>query len=134
MAEFKFVDRRRFTEEGADNEAAVTPAAAEPKPVETPISEPVGTRAPISFSLFIQSLAHQSLMALGLVPWPDSGLIKPDLQQAKETIDVLAMLKEKTKGNLQAQEQKLFDTLLYELQMTFVQVLKNDKTPPATHP
>ena len=63
-------------------------------------------------------------MAMGLIPWPETGLIEARLGHAQETIDILSILHEKTKGNLSIEEKQLFDTILYELRMTFVQVLQ----------
>src|SRR5690606_5417516 len=86
---------------------------------------PHGERPPMSFSLFIQSLAHQAMMGLGIVPWPDSGLVKAELDLAKETIDVLVILKDKSKGNLSQEEQLMLDSMLYQLQIAFVEISKN---------
>lgn len=79
-------------------------------------------RPPMSFSLFVQSLAHQSMMGLGIVPWPDSGLVKVELDLAKETIDILQILRDKSKGNLSNDEQVMLDSLLYQLQIAFVEI------------
>ncbi len=84
-----------------------------------------GERPPMSFAIFIQSLAHQAMMGLGIVPWPDSGLVKAELDLAKETIDVLVILKDKSKGNLTKEEQVMLDSLLYQLQIAFVEISKS---------
>lgn len=76
----------------------------------------------MSFSLFIQSLAHQAMMGMGIAPWPDSGLVKKELRLAKETIDIIALLKEKSKGNLTHDEQAMIDSLLYQLQVAYVEI------------
>lgn len=83
------------------------------------------SRPPMSFSMFIQSLAHQSMMGLGIVPWPDTGLVKLELDLAKETIDILQILKDKSKGNLTHDEQVMLDSILYQLQVAFVEISKN---------
>ncbi|MBI1949334.1 MAG: DUF1844 domain-containing protein [Deltaproteobacteria bacterium] len=75
----------------------------------------------LSFSLFVQSLAQQCLMQLGLMPWPH-GQREMHLEQARDTVDILAMLKSKTVGNLSAEEQQLIDAALYELKMSWVEV------------
>ena len=125
-SKFKVVDRRRFDEAGQEREVS---KEAEPV-VETNKTEttseqsvPPAAKSAFTFSVFIQSLAHQSLMAMGLVPWPDTGLIRVDLDHARETIDILVLLQEKTKGNLTVDEKAMFDTLLYELRLSFVQVV-----------
>ncbi len=117
---FKVVDRRRSNVE-AESEPQAKSAAAEPTKA--------ATLPQIDFSIFIQSLAHQALMGMGLVPWPDSGLVEPRLEQARETIDVLALLREKTKGNLTPDEERMFETLLYELRVVFVQAMQGGGKP-----
>lgn len=148
---FKVVDRRRFTEEGDERSGPDVappvpprkdpppppPAAAAPqapkagapgpkgeaqkapsaKP-EAKAAEPAGA---LSFSLFVQSLAQQCLMQLGLMPWPH-GQREMHLEQARDTIDILAMLKAKTTGNLSAEEEQLLDAAVYELKMSWVEV------------
>jgi hypothetical protein len=65
---------------------------------------------------------------MGLIAWPDSGKTEVRLDHARETIDVLAMLYEKTNGNLTPDEQRLFETILYELRLTFVDLLQGGKS------
>lgn len=121
---FKVVDRRRFTESG-DEALENTPAEEErsTSKADFKINEEK-TRPQITFSLFVQSLAHQSMMALGIAPWPDSGLIRQDLIVAKETIDILQILKDKTVGNLSAEEAHLMENLVYQLKVAFVEIAK----------
>jgi hypothetical protein len=130
---FKVVDRRRFDEEGREKEccdhdhshdhahAHAHTHEAQPQPRETPTAREA---MPMSFSLFIQTLAHQAMMGLGLVPWPDSGLVKQDKTLAKETIDLLQMLKSKTENNLDKNEQELLEGMLYQLQVAYVEIFK----------
>lgn len=127
---FKVVDKRRFTEEGAERCVEHEEQAVDPRPNVTesfhndaPKHKPV-----MSFTLFVQSLVHQAMMGLGLVPWPDSGLVKQELELAQQTIDILVILKEKTAGNLTKEEQGLLDGILYQLQVAFVEIAK---MPPA---
>jgi hypothetical protein len=75
----------------------------------------------LSFSIFLQSLAQQALMQMGLIPWPH-GQRELHLEQARDTIDIVTLLKIKTKGNLSAEEQQLMDTVVYELRMSYVEV------------
>ncbi|MEM7403605.1 MAG: DUF1844 domain-containing protein [Myxococcota bacterium] len=93
-----------------------------------------GERPPITFELFMQSLGQQAMMAMGLLPWPESGLVKVDLQRAREMIDVIGLLHDKTKGNLTANEQKLCETLVYQLRVTFVQIVQQGGKPPGAQP
>jgi len=78
----------------------------------------------MSFSLFAQYFANQAMMALGMIPWPDSGLVRVELMLAKETIDILHMLKEKTSGNLDKDETRLIETLVYQLKLAYVEIAK----------
>ena len=76
----------------------------------------------IDFSTFILSLSTSALYQLGLVADPETGQKRePDRLIARQTIDTLEMLREKTRGNLDTEELKLFDSLLYELRMRFVE-------------
>jgi hypothetical protein len=90
--------------------------------------EGVGTAhsAPaIDLSTFILSLSTTALYQMGLVDDPHSGeRTEPDVLIARQTIDTLKMLREKTRGNLGQEEMQLFDSLLYELQMRFVELDK----------
>jgi hypothetical protein len=77
----------------------------------------------IDFSTFILSLSTSALYHLGLVDDPQTGQPgDPDLALASQTIDTLAVLQEKTRGNLDAEEDRLLESLLYELRMRFVEV------------
>jgi len=77
----------------------------------------------IDFSTFILSLSTSALYHLGLVDDPQTGERgQPDLALASQTIDTLAILQEKTRGNLDDEEDRLLDSLLYELRMRFVEV------------
>lgn len=74
----------------------------------------------INFSSFLFSLASSAFLYLGMVPDPGSGETKRDLPLAKQTIDLLSVLREKTRGNLSAEEETLFDHLLYDLRMQYI--------------
>lgn len=76
---------------------------------------------PITFGTFIISLASSAAFALGEAPHPETGATEKNLPLAKQTIDVLAMLEEKTRGNLTDEERKLLDAVLYDLRLRFVQ-------------
>jgi hypothetical protein len=66
------------------------------------------------------SLASSAAMALGLAPDPQTGKTEKDKNMAKFNIDLLVMLKDKTKGNLNADEQKFLETVITDLQLKFV--------------
>lgn len=139
-AGFKFIDRRRFDETGEPRQTensdaevvASTPNIEPEKMVQPPVPAQTHvekheeledpTSGPITFSLFLQSLAQQTLMTLGVIPWPETGETRASLDHARETIDILTILHEKTKGNLTASEQRFFDSVLYELRVTYLQL------------
>lgn len=73
-----------------------------------------------SFSILTMSLASSAAMALGLAPNPHDGKTEKDKDMAKFNIDLLVMLKDKTKGNLTADEQRFIDSVVTDLQMKFV--------------
>ncbi|MDT8316426.1 MAG: DUF1844 domain-containing protein [bacterium] len=74
----------------------------------------------IDFSTFILSLFTAAEFHLGEIPDPDTGKFNKDMDMAKETIDIIMMLREKTSNNLTTDEEKLLENLLSNLQMTFV--------------
>lgn len=76
----------------------------------------------IDFATFLFSLGSSALIHLGEAADPTSGQKQPvDLGLAQQSIDLLALLQEKTKGNLSADEARFLDTLLYDLRMKYVQ-------------
>ena len=74
----------------------------------------------INFSTFVLSLTSSAFYYLGDIPDPTTGQVMENLPAVKQTIDILIMLQEKTKKNLDAEETKLIDQLIYELQMKYV--------------
>lgn len=74
-----------------------------------------------SFSMLVMSVASSAAMALGLTPNPQSGDLEKDKDMARFNIDLLLVLKEKTKNNLSKEESELLDHLLKDLQLKFVQ-------------
>jgi len=84
------------------------------------MAEPQVALGPVDFSTHILSLASTALIALGKMPSPD-GVEHPfDLETVKHLIDVLAMLEQKTKNNLDEAERKLLQSLVYDLRVAFV--------------
>ncbi len=73
------------------------------------------------FTQFITTLGMQALSALGNLPNPSGDEQKTDFSEARYWIDTLRMLSEKTKGNLSQEESEMFQNLLYELQIKFVE-------------
>jgi hypothetical protein len=80
--------------------------------------------APITFSTFLIGLASSALIHLGEAPNPETGKAERDLVLARQSLDLLGMLHDKTRGNLTPEEQQLFDNLLADLRIRFVEVNK----------
>ena len=80
---------------------------------------------PAQFSTLILSLASSAFIAMGLEKNPQTNQIEKDMELASFNIDMLEMLKKKTKNNLDADEQQLLDTILADLQIKFVNHTKS---------
>lgn len=118
---FKVKDRRRFAAEAPEAESE--PAAGE-KQAESAAPRGEEDRGPfpeVTMSTFIFSLSSSALMHLGEIAEPGTNKVLVDLPIAKQIIDTLGMLQEKTKGNLDQDEDKLLRSVLYDLRMRFVQ-------------
>jgi hypothetical protein len=87
------------------------------------MSEPRQTLPDIDFATFVLSLASSVLVYLG-DPEAGEGEVQVDLPLAKQTIDIMAMLHEKTKGNLSEGEDKLLSGVLYDLRIKYVDAQK----------
>ncbi len=139
---FKVQDRRRFSAEGETKEGGdETPAAsgeaieiksrpaasapeaqaAEHRAASHPSSEPPPE---LTFAAFLWSLSEQALAALGEVPDPSSGTVSRDLLMAQQMIDIISMLRDKTRGNLDAHEQAMLTEILSGLQMKYVELAR----------
>lgn len=109
--------------EGAEAKPDVEPGKQREDPAGP--ARPGPSLPDIDFSTFVLSLGTTALYQLGLVPEPGSGEpAPPDMLSAKQTVDTLEMLRAKTRGNLDEDERKLIDSLLYELRMRFVELRK----------
>ncbi len=75
----------------------------------------------VTFSTFVFSLSSSALVHLGEIPDPGSQRVETDLPLAKQIIDTLGMLDEKTRGNLSSDEEHLLKSVLYDLRVRFVQ-------------
>lgn len=80
------------------------------------------------FSFFITTLAFQASIFLGDMPNPANNQKEQNLPQAKFMIDTLKMLKDKTAGNLSAEEDGLLDNALYDLRMRYIAKAQEKKT------
>ncbi|BBO71716.1 hypothetical protein DSCA_56460 [Desulfosarcina alkanivorans] len=74
----------------------------------------------INFATFIFSLNSSALVQLGMMEDPTSGEQAKNLPLAKQTIDLLSMLEEKTRGNLDADEAAMLKNILYDLRIHYV--------------
>jgi hypothetical protein len=83
-----------------------------------------GADDPASFINFLTTLATNAVASLGAMPHPATGQRSVDLETGKYWIDVLTMLRDKTDGNLHHQEKRLLDTLLSDLQMQYVALVR----------
>jgi hypothetical protein len=119
---FTVTDRRIFADDKGTarvEEAPPPPGAASPRAEAAPTGVP-----PVDFHTFVLSLGSSALMHLGELERPGEGAAKKDLSLAKHTIDILVMLQDKTRGNLNADEQRLLESLLYDLRLRFVEAQK----------
>ena len=74
----------------------------------------------IDLTTFILSISSAAYMGLGMVPGPDGSAPRVDLEMARQNIDLLELMYEKTRGNRSPEEEKLIEQLLFELRMKFV--------------
>jgi hypothetical protein len=141
---FKVTDRRLFNSDGTLREEALelqsTTAAAstfaEPQTIHTsaqpalaaepahdfPEDDPNAMPEQTMFTEFLMGVASSAFIYLGVVEHPATGRRQIDLGAAKESIDMLSMLREKTKGNLTRGEERFFEDLLSDLRMQFVSI------------
>ncbi|MFB3903651.1 MAG: DUF1844 domain-containing protein [Acidobacteriota bacterium] len=144
---FKVTDRRLFTEEGEPRPEVQRPQQAEPgrtgpreRKTESRSEPPPPRQAPgarqqdqarfgkpgdeqeasIDFPSFLLSMATSAMVHMGEVADPATGRPAENMQAARQTIDILTMLRDKTQGNLSGDEQRLLDGLLYELRLKFL--------------
>jgi hypothetical protein len=89
---------------------------------------------PASFLFLVLSLRAQAEMQLGLMHFGEDEKPKPDLILSRHTIDLMAMLKEKTKGNLTIEEQRMLENSVTELRFRYVQAMDEAAKQPAPEP
>jgi hypothetical protein len=140
---FKVTDRRLFNPDGTLREdvlieeatpapppepgAAASPSSAQPQGQFATATAPELQSEPedaeperTMFNEFLMGIASSAFIYLGLVEHPATGRRQVDMTAAKESIDMLVMLREKTKGNLTRGEEKFFEDLLSDLKMQYV--------------
>lgn len=127
---FTVQDRRRFspeTGEARDDAPEQPAAAANPTVASEGTAQAHASEEPlaeINFSAFVISLSTQALVHLGEIANPMSGKVELDVPLAKQMIDILAMLKDKTRNNLNASEDRLMVDILFDLRMKYVEAVK----------
>lgn len=129
--ELKVTDRRIFDSNGQLKESADLPesgtsfsdtatdqftASVRPNSKDQPVE--------MNFQTLVLSLGTTALVQLGLAPSPANGKTEKDLTGAQQTIDILGILQEKTKGNLSPEESRLLDQFLYDLKLSYVNLAK----------
>jgi len=139
--DFEVKDRRIFSEENREDETqdkaqstesspqaeAQTPSSAEESQAtedqERPSAADASQDSPlpeINFATFVVSLNASALLHLGAIEDPNTGQATKDLAMAKQTIDILHLLEEKTEGNLTSEENNLIKSILYDLRIIYV--------------
>ncbi len=130
--DFVVKDRRIFAEENRDaepKEEKETPPAEKEKEAkgdetgkepDTETQQPPPQFPEINFATFVASLNASALLNLGAIEDPASGTRDKSLPMAKQTIDILSMLQEKTAGNLSQEEESLLKNILYDLRIMYV--------------
>jgi len=129
---FKVADRRLFTADGNLRDAEAAETASRDAGIPTLDASPEGASQPeedmpMTFEALIFSLSTTALLQLGMAPHPETGQQELDLPGAKQSIDILEMLQQKTRGNLTADEGQLLEECLYDLKMTYVKALQAAK-------
>ena len=122
---FVVKDKRLFDESGKERpqeEAQSSTAAEKPEVKESSPTKPKqeSDYPAVNFTNFVLSLSTSALFHFGDFPDPEGGKTEKNLPAAKQTIDILDMLNEKTKGNLDENEKNLIQGALYELKMRYV--------------
>jgi len=124
---FQVKDRRRFSDSGEarPDVAEETPEPA-PRPAAAESAAPGAAPAdePVTFSTFVLGLSTQALLHLGEIPNPMTHALERDLGAAKHVIDILGILQEKTRSNLEPGEESLLDSVLYDLRMRYVELVR----------
>ena len=127
---FVIKDKRMFTADGEVNKekvsvqeetkaapAGATHATEEREARTTPLPQ-------VDFASFVLTLSSSALLHFGEFPDPVSGRRERNLDMAKQTIDILGVLRDKTRGNLSTDEEQLMESLLHDLRIKYVEECK----------
>ena len=133
--DFEVKDRRIFSQDGEvkesaeqeapdDEQAAAASAESSGSDASESLKADKADEPPpmpeINFATFVVSLNASALLHLGAIEDPNTGQTEKDLPMAKQTIDILSMLEEKTAGNLTKDEENLLKNILYDLRIIYV--------------
>ena len=141
--EIKVTDRRLFTPDGelrpgvtietpkaeppASKQPSADPKKAPEPPKAAPPEPPPEAQGTVQFEHLVMSLLTTAMMQMGLAARPGEVQPPPDLAAAQETLELLQVLQQKTKGNLTPQEEEVLSGGLYELRMAFVELARRAK-------
>ena len=128
--DFVIKDRRAFGQEETEQEekekkegkaeSAETPEQPQAEEPVPEAEEEAAQLPEINFQTFVFSLNASALVQLGVMDDPSTGRKEKNLSLAKQTIDILSMLQEKTEGNLADDEENLLKNILYDLRIRYV--------------
>jgi hypothetical protein len=124
---FIIKDRRSFDEEGTLKEEKQEDKAPEQETLKEAPKKEDTERPPlpeVNFNSLIFSLSSSALLHLGEIADPHSGQKNKDLDLAKHTVDTIALLKEKTEGNLTEEEEKFLESVLTDLRWRYVKAVE----------
>jgi hypothetical protein len=118
----------------AEKEAAKQPPKSEVADPQTAgVGEPSDAEdfpmPPASLEMLVSTLVTEAMISLGQIPHPATGTAELRPNQAKYLIDTIAVLSEKTKGNVSAEEEQAFTNLLHQLRMAFVALTERTTKP-----
>lgn len=126
----KVIDRRRFREDAEpsiDSNVDTTNKSSIKEEIKEKSEIPQASRdkAPeINFPAFLMGMYTQTLIFMGEIPHPETNEINAHLEAAKQNIDILNVIEEKTQGNLSSDEENLFKEILTTLRLQYVKNAK----------
>ncbi|MCK6556730.1 DUF1844 domain-containing protein [Candidatus Binatia bacterium] len=118
---FKVDDRRRFSETGEPRTDAPPPPPDETRTAPPEAPPAADQPAELTFLTFVLGLSTEALAYLGEMPHPLTRQVQTDLRAAKHFIDILGLLQDKTRGNLDRGEADLLERVLYDLRIKYVE-------------
>ncbi len=122
---FKVIDKRGMAKEETKPEIKQEAKKPEVEQKQTAQNEgPQNANIKLDFTSFVMSLAHQTVVLLGDAPNPETNSVSTNLEGARQTIDIIGILEDKTKGNLTDSEKNLLDEVLTGLRMAYVKKTK----------